>query len=173
MFQFSGFPSCDDWSSTSRVSPFGHLRINSRLHFPVAFRSLPRPSSSLRAKASSMRPYELPILCNYIHPKVYIMRRIALRFRKTSTCSSLELLPNALCIDSFTTILVNELFQISCRHNPTTQWRLCGWFVLNPSRAKWRKSTAESYPKADNFGFEPKSNSLWSQHHRLVFIKIK
>jgi hypothetical protein len=36
-------------SSTWRVSPFGHLRINGRLHLPVAFRSLPRPSSSLRA----------------------------------------------------------------------------------------------------------------------------
>ncbi len=34
----------DDWSSTSRVSPFGNLRIIDRLHLPVAYRSLPRPS---------------------------------------------------------------------------------------------------------------------------------
>ena len=39
----------DDISSICRVSPFGHLRISDRLHLPVAFRSLPRPSSSLRA----------------------------------------------------------------------------------------------------------------------------
>ena len=50
------------WSSTSRVSPFRHLRINARLQLPVAFRSLPRLSSSLRAKASPIRPYSLPFL---------------------------------------------------------------------------------------------------------------
>jgi hypothetical protein len=49
-------------SSTCRVAPFGHLRINVRLQLPVAFRSLPRPSSSLRAKASTIRPYSLPNL---------------------------------------------------------------------------------------------------------------
>ena len=30
----------------SWVSPFGHLRINTCMQFPVAFRSLPRPSSA-------------------------------------------------------------------------------------------------------------------------------
>ena len=49
-------------SSTCRVAPFGHLWINARLQLPIAFRSLPRPSSSLRAKASTIRPYLLPIL---------------------------------------------------------------------------------------------------------------
>ena len=39
-----------------RVSPFGHLRINACLRLPVAFRSLPRPSSALGAKASTIRP---------------------------------------------------------------------------------------------------------------------
>ena len=71
MFQFIGLLSFDDWSSTSQVSPFGHLRITSRLHLPVAFRSLPRPSSSLRAQASPVRPYLLPIL-NY--PKIIVSR---------------------------------------------------------------------------------------------------
>ncbi len=36
-------------SSTWQVSPFGHPRIYDRLHLPAAFRSLPRPSSPLRA----------------------------------------------------------------------------------------------------------------------------
>ena len=47
MFQFPAFaPSMDGtWSSTMRVPPFGHLRINSCLQIPGAFRSLPRPSS--------------------------------------------------------------------------------------------------------------------------------
>ena len=45
-----------DWSSTSRVSPFGHLRIYGCLRLPEAFRSLPRPSSAAGAKASPVRP---------------------------------------------------------------------------------------------------------------------
>src|SRR3954468_5109830 len=38
------------------VSPFGYLRINDRSHLPAAFRSVPRPSSPLGAKASTERP---------------------------------------------------------------------------------------------------------------------
>ena len=45
-----------NWSSTSWVFPFGHLRITSNLPIPAAYRSLSRPSSPLRAKASPIRP---------------------------------------------------------------------------------------------------------------------
>ena len=45
-----------DWSSTSRVVPFGDLRVNDCMHLTGAFRSLPRPSSPLSAKASTIRP---------------------------------------------------------------------------------------------------------------------
>ena len=38
-----------DMSSTCRVAPFGHLRIKSCVPIPAAFRSLPRPSSPLKA----------------------------------------------------------------------------------------------------------------------------
>ena len=38
-----------DISSICRVAPFGYLRINSCVPIPVAFRSLPRPSSPLKA----------------------------------------------------------------------------------------------------------------------------
>ncbi len=51
--------------STQQVPPFGHLRIYTRLQLPVASRSLPRPSSPLRAKASTIRPCSLPILYPY------------------------------------------------------------------------------------------------------------
>ena len=37
------------------VAPFGNLRIKGCLHLPEAYRSLPRPSSPLRAKASTIR----------------------------------------------------------------------------------------------------------------------
>ena len=60
MFQFAGLPLtglCIQPVVTghypSRVSPFGHLRINVCSRLPEAFRSLPRPSSALGAKAST------------------------------------------------------------------------------------------------------------------------
>ena len=37
----------------SRVAPFGHPRINACVPLPLAYRSLPRPSSPLCAQASS------------------------------------------------------------------------------------------------------------------------
>jgi hypothetical protein len=38
------------------VSPFGHLRINGCSHLPVTYRSVPRPSSPVHAKASPECP---------------------------------------------------------------------------------------------------------------------
>ena len=49
-------PITGDMSSTYRVSPFGNQRINRYLLLPVAYRSLSRPSSPLRAKASPVCP---------------------------------------------------------------------------------------------------------------------
>ena len=49
-------------SSTYWVIPFGDLRIKGYLHLNGAFRSLSRPSSPPRAKASAMRPYLLLVL---------------------------------------------------------------------------------------------------------------
>jgi hypothetical protein len=46
----------DVQSSTVRVSPFGNLWIIRYLPFPKAYRSLSRPSSPLRAKASPVCP---------------------------------------------------------------------------------------------------------------------
>ena len=53
------------YSSNIQVFLFGHLRIITYLQFPVAFRSLSRPSSPLGAKASSIRPYKLLALKTY------------------------------------------------------------------------------------------------------------
>ena len=44
------------------VAPFGYPRIKSYLHLPGAFRSLSRPSSPLRAKASTIRSCLFPLL---------------------------------------------------------------------------------------------------------------
>ena len=51
----------DDWSPSSRVSPFRHLRIKDYLHLPAAFRSLSRLSSALSAKASTLRSFLLDL----------------------------------------------------------------------------------------------------------------
>ncbi len=42
-----------------RVAPFGDPRITGYFHLPVAYRRLSRPSSPLRAKASTIRSYLL------------------------------------------------------------------------------------------------------------------
>ena len=39
-----------------QVTPFGDPRVSGCLHLPEAYRSLPRPSSPSRAKASAMCP---------------------------------------------------------------------------------------------------------------------
>ena len=41
---------------SSRISPFGHLRIEAFLRLPAAFRSLTRPSSAPSAKAFPLCP---------------------------------------------------------------------------------------------------------------------
>src|SRR5215217_5012565 len=66
MFQFSPLAPDRLWiqrwvtrHDSRRVSPFGHPRINAYVRLPEAFRSLSRPSSPVRAKASTVRPCSL------------------------------------------------------------------------------------------------------------------
>ena len=55
MFQFPGLaPLRVTGLATSRVSPFGHPEITACVQLPQAYRSLPRPSSPLDAKASTV-----------------------------------------------------------------------------------------------------------------------
>ena len=66
-----------------RVAPFGYPRIKARLRLPVAFRSLPRPSSPRDAKASVVRPYTLGrrskpppsrLRCNSLFPDYAVVK---------------------------------------------------------------------------------------------------
>ena len=50
------YPGTDDRPSGGRVVPFGNPRIKGYLLLPAAYRSLSRPSSPPRAKASTRRP---------------------------------------------------------------------------------------------------------------------
>ena len=55
-FSSPRLPPLGGWHDRScRVVPFGNPRINGYLHLPGAYRSLSRPSSPLRARASPMR----------------------------------------------------------------------------------------------------------------------
>ena len=78
MFQFPAFaPKLGNQSSTDWVAPFGNLRIKGRLHLPEAYRSLPRPSSPPRAKASTVRSCFL-FLCEIV--KISLFRLTAYKF---------------------------------------------------------------------------------------------
>ncbi len=63
MFQFPGFASSSYGFTAGYpcgwVSPFGHRGIKARCQLPHAFRRLPRPSSPLTAKASTVCAYSL------------------------------------------------------------------------------------------------------------------
>ena len=49
-------PQADNYSSSSWVTPFGNLHLTDHLRLSVAYRSLSRPSSLSRAKASPSYP---------------------------------------------------------------------------------------------------------------------
>ena len=63
----------NDWPSTSRVAPFGNLGIKGYLHLPQAYRSLSRPSSPPRAKASTVCPCLLSVSMTPTFYKVRIL----------------------------------------------------------------------------------------------------
>ena len=52
----------DDWILSSRVAPFGNLRVTGYLLLTVAYRSLSRPSSAPSAKASALCSLLLDLL---------------------------------------------------------------------------------------------------------------
>src|SRR6202042_1346023 len=74
MFQFPGFaspPYVFRWRyPCGWVAPFGYPRINACSRLPMAFRSVPRPSSPPGAKAST----ECPSLARDLHPRIEIRR---------------------------------------------------------------------------------------------------
>ena len=67
----------DDWSSSSRVSPFRYLRIKAYLQLPVAFRSLSRLSSALSAKASTLRSFLLNHSVDFLLKELYGLQSIS------------------------------------------------------------------------------------------------
>ncbi len=83
MFQFPGFAPhlvrCRN--RFRRVTPFGHPRVNGYLPLTAAFRSLSRPSSPPRAKASFMCPSLLSLgICPL--PRLFAAYHVLRRLRE-------------------------------------------------------------------------------------------
>ena len=64
----------DDWSFSSRVSPFRNPRINGYLLLPAAYRSLSRLSSALSAKASALRSFLIDLAMSTYRPYFGLLR---------------------------------------------------------------------------------------------------
>ncbi len=84
MFQFSGLAPFGNIPSEYWVAPFGNLRITGYFHLTVAYRRLSRPSSPLRAKASSIRPCLLSLYftSNLYYPIQYVKERFPIKGKR-------------------------------------------------------------------------------------------
>ena len=69
----------DDWSSSSRVSPFRHPWLTGYLLLPMAFRSLSRLSSALSAKASALRSFLLDLSYNKRSVVCWVRSNLSIR----------------------------------------------------------------------------------------------
>jgi hypothetical protein len=77
MFHFPGLaPFRVTGLAPRRVSPFGHPEITARVQLPQAYRSLPRPSSPLDAKASTvcLIAFDLDLVVGTDGPRATLLR---------------------------------------------------------------------------------------------------
>ena len=98
----------DDWSFSSRVSPFRYLRINGYLLLPAAFRSLSRLSSALSAKASTLRSFLLDLF------RFYSVRNVGFAFMKRLVCFTNFCLIFSVCYFSDVLIFNPHCLLFSC-----------------------------------------------------------
>ena len=114
----------DDIPSECRVVPFGNLWIKGYLHLPEAYRSLSRPSSPPRAKASAMRPCLLSFKLTFKY-QVSSIRYYPgiLNIAVLKTCGSIytfsSLLNFTFC---FIMSKIVSLFQRSWRITDSNRW---------------------------------------------------
>ena len=117
MFQFPGFAPRSAWcrNRLRRVPPFGHPRVDGYLPLTAAFRSLSRPSSPPRAKASFMCP---SLLSLFLSPtRIYSIVR--------TTCGSLF---------SFFAFSVDSICDLLVFLVPTCQCAPFRWRITDSNR---------------------------------------
>ena len=123
----------DDWSPSSRVSPFRHLRIKDYLHLPAAFRSLSRLSSALSAKASSLRSFLLNFLLQCVALHCFVLLLI---FRWFPICLSTDVsvidssITHRICFFDVL-LIINGLFIISLYEVLKVHWTLSEFHELS------------------------------------------
>ena len=111
-------PLQDDRPSACRVAPFGYPRIKGYLHLPTAFRSLSRPSSPPRAKASTVCPCLLSSSFTTFTDRV--------GFDISSACSSVSILFGCpTCQGSFCLPPDCSGFQLKVENNGFEPLTLC------------------------------------------------
>ncbi len=116
-----------------RVFPFGYPRVYACLQLVVAFRSLPRPSSALSAKASTVCPYSLDLLYLTVslQPDLFslqILRMYLQSFLTNSFVSSLaKKLSFAICSVEIVLPFTEKLFHYTlCSFQRTLPFRVGG-----------------------------------------------
>ena len=105
------------------VPPFGYRRINSCLQIPGAFRSLPRPSSLLEAKASSVRSSSLSRTFKWINFATFFSLKFVLLVLPMKLQSSSQL--------EKTRIYLSDLISFSSLPRYLSQY--CQWSLVFPS----------------------------------------
>ena len=109
----------DDIPSECRVVPFGNLWIKGYLHLPRAYRSLSRPSSPPRAKASAMRP---SLLSLFIRPHLRVSGMIytfssLLNFTFCTSCQR-----SFLCFQRWWRITDSNRWPSACKADALASW---------------------------------------------------
>ena len=142
--------STDNHPSGDWVVPFGNLGIRGYLHLPQAYRSLSRPSSPPRAKASTRRP-------NFLSPFTYIIYfNIQRKVAHTISCN---LRFNSVKkTKSFTYSLVCQYVKDLCEPPRLRRFRACVGVRIDFTYAASILSHA-----VENNGFEPLTPCLQSR----------
>ncbi len=105
----------DDIPSECRVVPFGNLWIKGYLHLPRAYRSLSRPSSPPRAKASAMRPCLLSFKLT-TYGSIYTFSSL-LNFTFCTSCQR-----SFLCFQRWWRITDSNRWPSACKADALASW---------------------------------------------------
>ena len=95
------------------VPPFGYRRINSCLQIPGAFRSLPRPSSLLEAKASSVRSSSLSRTYKWINFATFFSLKFVLLVLPMKLQSSSQLEKTRIYLSDLISFLLYLVISLS------------------------------------------------------------
>ena len=155
----------DDTSSKYRVVPFGNPRIKGHLHLPAAYRSLSRPSSPPRAKASTVCPCLLSLSLTLLPFIAKIEARVGLIYLQLALFFCYL---TFLKLSNTSKIFFYHLRSLSWRITDSNRWppackagALASW--ANPPSYKWKTESGKwKIRRVPDFQFSIFSFQLWS-----------